>query len=652
MSMPNNTLNSSLLPHRAKVHIVKVYSLAEPTGTWAYVGTGAFVYLQCNRGDRDEFFVESLLTYFETVIHIETNLEWSHLDRTLMTLRFENAEARDDVWRCILNKADISLRTRNPIDLPGDGDADTVILNELTLPTPTMENLDSIIKIIKDTTTPDEKDRLVALIIRDDYVRKMFSFFEKWDRLDSVSTESERLKKIDCAHQLFTIIKSIFLLHDIDVIRYLLHRHNILLVISLLEYDTATPTKKANHRKILEGRSRIISSTLDQPFERYVLQAYRIEYLKDILMEQHLDEPLLSMLQSQIPYEHITALHWVQNDVGFLENIFKNLTCDKTSEINRTKAIQTMLHICTFSKSLPASSQLKLCRTLVPYGLFTAIEIAVSSDDSRLRTAGAAALCSIEDAAAPLSISHLSSLQLQGDTNNDTNNDYAGNNRRDLLPGGIDQSFKTTSPELDNENYVSPLTPPQQIKHKRLDDNDDDDDASPRHVKHRRLNNDKGKGRSKGQDIQRTKPSPTFPAAISSPPTSPSLGSHSMCTRQKQRQQQQRQQQQRQQQQRQQQQRQQQQRQQQQRQQQHQQQDQPFDEWMGRINRLETNASQSSHRLQQSMVNTAERLDAFERLVARQAHERTTSRRHLEQQIGQVLRSLSTLTQQNQQREQ
>jgi hypothetical protein len=114
-----------------------------------------------------------------------------------------------------------------------------------------------------------------------------------------------------------------------------------------------------------------------------------------------------------------------------------------------------------------------------------------------------------------------------------------------------------------------------------------------------------------------------------------------MCTRQKQRQKQQRQQQ-----------RQQQQRQQQQRPQQHQQQVQPFDEWMERINCLETNGSQSRHCLQQSMENTAERLDAFERSVARQVHERTTSRRHLEQQISQVLSSLSTLTQKNRQREQ
>lgn len=255
-----------------------------------------------------------------------------------------------------------------------------------------------------------------------------------------------------------------------------------------------------------------------------------------------------------------------------------------------------------------------------------------------MRTAGTAALCSIEDAAAPLFDSHKSSLQPQGDTNGN----YAENNRPDLVPSVINQFFETTNPELDNEseNYASPLIPPQQVKHKRLSDNDGDDDASPRHVKHRRLNNDKGKGRSKGQDIQRTT---TFPAAISTPPTSPSLGSHSMCTRQKWRQQQQRQQQRQHQQRK-------QQRQQQQRQQQHQQEERPFDEWMERINRLETNELQSRHRLQQSMVNTSERLDAFERSVDRQAHERTTSRRHLEQQISQVLSSLSTLTQQNQQR--
>jgi chromosome segregation ATPase len=117
---------------------------------------------------------------------------------------------------------------------------------------------------------------------------------------------------------------------------------------------------------------------------------------------------------------------------------------------------------------------------------------------------------------------------------------------------------------------------------------------------------------------QRTPPSPTLSAATSSPPTSPSLASHCNSTRHRQQQRQQ-----------------------------------PFDEWTERINRLETsveNESQSRHRLQQSMVDTVERLDALKRSVSQQAHEHSTSRRHLEKQINQALTNLSILTQQNQQR--
>lgn len=118
---------------------------------------------------------------------------------------------------------------------------------------------------------------------------------------------------------------------------------------------------------------------------------------------------------------------------------------------------------------------------------------------------------------------------------------------------------------------------------------------------------------------QRTPPSPTLSAATSSPPTSPSLASHGNNPRQ----------------------------------QRQQQQGPHLDGWMERINRLETSVekeSQSRHRLQQSMVHTVERLDALKRSVSRQAHEHTTSRRHLEQQINQALNNLSILTQQNQQR--
>ncbi|SAM09158.1 hypothetical protein [Absidia glauca] len=640
MSMPNNTFNSSLLPHRAKVHIAKVYSLDEVTGIWVLKGTGAFVYLECDRGDIDEFFVVSqtdgsfLVRSFVSRDsrynrHAATQVSWHHTDGPIV-LQFVRGEARDDVWRCISEKQGADLNYNGPAGFTSDRYANSVIPNEQILPTPTMENLDYIITKLEDTSTPDKKNKLTALIIGEDYVDKMFDIFE----------ECKRLNKINHLLRLFTIMKSIFLLHDIDVIRYLVNRANIRLVIAILEYDPATPTTKANYLGILEERLRKKSAALleDQPIVTHVLQAYRIEYLNNILMEQRYDGTLSFLLRSQIPYEHIAALHWYQNDIGHLEKIFENITC---------------------ANPLPASSRLKLYRKLVSHGLFTVIEIAISSDDSSLRTAGAAALCCIEDLAAPLLDSHVSSLQRQGDANDDN----ARNNRRDSLLGVINNFFKTTDPDFNcadgsppipspqikqeddgaltmikQEDDDSPPMAPQQTKHKRVHDDDDDDDTSARHAKHRRLSNDSDKERSERQNVQRaqqltisrletlmkknqqqrTPTSPTSPVATSSTHASPSFGSHSMCTRQQQRQQQQRQQQ--------------------------QQQERPFDE---RINRLETNEAQSSHVLQQSMVDTAKRLDALERSIARQAHEDTTSQRQLEQQISQVLNHLSTLTQQS-----
>jgi hypothetical protein len=49
MANTTEALNYLWTPHRAKVHIVNVYRLAEPTGTWVSVGTGAFVYLQVSK---------------------------------------------------------------------------------------------------------------------------------------------------------------------------------------------------------------------------------------------------------------------------------------------------------------------------------------------------------------------------------------------------------------------------------------------------------------------------------------------------------------------------------------------------------------------------------------------------------------------------
>jgi 16S rRNA U1498 N3-methylase RsmE len=49
MDRQNQSLNSSLLPHRTKVHIVKVYRIDQVTGIQVLKGTGALVYLEVSK---------------------------------------------------------------------------------------------------------------------------------------------------------------------------------------------------------------------------------------------------------------------------------------------------------------------------------------------------------------------------------------------------------------------------------------------------------------------------------------------------------------------------------------------------------------------------------------------------------------------------
>jgi uncharacterized OsmC-like protein len=79
-------------------------------------------------------------------------------------------------------------------------------------------------------------------------------------------------------------------------------------------------------------------------------------------MARYLDETLSSMLQSLIVFNHIETLNNIQHNMHFLENIFGTIKRRDTDEIERTKAVQAVLQLCTISKSLQSGSRSQLYR--------------------------------------------------------------------------------------------------------------------------------------------------------------------------------------------------------------------------------------------------------------------------------------------------
>jgi hypothetical protein len=82
---------------------------------------------------------------------------------------------------------------------------------------------------------------------------------------------------------------------------------------------------------------------------------------------------------------------------------------------------------------------------LAPYGLFNPIELAISSADSGMRTAGVLALSSIADMDPLLLRSHILSQQPRDNGDED---DYPGHIQLDLLQCIINRIISNTDPGL------------------------------------------------------------------------------------------------------------------------------------------------------------------------------------------------------------
>ncbi|KAI8339584.1 component of IIS longevity pathway SMK-1-domain-containing protein [Chlamydoabsidia padenii] len=436
--MPEQTTATNVSPPSYRV---KVYNLDENT-IWVDKGTGICVYLEGHGDDPDEIFVRSEIdstplvsssVFTERTYHkeSETVILWTDVEKNDLAISFEDAEGRDDIWQRICNKRGVDQHTDTLQEVLGDeqSDTDTVLQTEQTLPTPTMTNLGKIVKVLENSSLY-HNDGLAKFILKDDYVSKLFPIFEACEK-------SNNIKRI---HQLFTIIKSIILLSDKMLIEHIINDENIIPVASILEYDTATPSMKANHREILKAHSQMEPVVaLDDVTTLLILrQTYRFQYMKDVIMARYLDESLSSMLQTLIGSNHVEALNHIQYNTKFLEDLFGMIKRHDTDDIERTKAVQAVLQICTISKSLqPPNSRVQLYRILARHGLFIPIEIALSSDDPGMRKAGAGALCSIVDMDVSLLRTHILSQQPKDDADDyadDTDDDdNTGGNKRDLL---------------------------------------------------------------------------------------------------------------------------------------------------------------------------------------------------------------------------
>ncbi|KAF8940168.1 Platinum sensitivity protein [Dissophora ornata] len=364
---------------------VKVYKLSAGN-QWIDQGTG---HCSCefnldksegtlivqSEDEEDKFLLRTRIRVGEDLYQRqqETLIVWSEENGEDLALSFQEAEGCGEIWDNI-NEVQ---QHYDPSDVNGVGSGEFI-----SLPDPDISNLAEIENLIKEAQNGmNEKEKLAAFIIIDNYIDKLFPILETCEDLESRSD----------LHLLHGIMLGIIMLNDIAIIQYILKDEVIVGCLGMLEYDPEFGDQKEEYREFLTKRAKYkqIIPINDPEVEQKIHQAYRLHFLRDTVLSRVVDESLSSILGSLIFFHNIDIVNYIHQDRAFLKELFGILENESEPLERKRDVILFVQQFCSIAKTTQLPTRVGLYRTLSQTGLFNVFETALSDSDRKIKMAGA-----------------------------------------------------------------------------------------------------------------------------------------------------------------------------------------------------------------------------------------------------------------------
>ncbi|KAF7721217.1 Platinum sensitivity protein [Apophysomyces ossiformis] len=415
----HTSADQALLP--SKLHRVKLYEL-NPDSNWEDKGTGNCIYITGSGEEMDEIRVRSendnsTLLSSKVVTHRvyqrqqDTLIVWTEDDNQDLALSFQEIEGCEEIWHKstdeddeISNDDNMKASSSALDEVDGhatpkyDSKATLEDDKQILLDNPSMSNLAEIANQLIDAKTANEKNRLAEFILADNYIDKLVPIFET----------CEDLENLDDLHSLHRIMKAMILLNENAIIEHIIRDGIVSPAMGMLEYDPQTPKMKANHRKVIEQCSGIqtVVPIKDEITMSKIHQTFRLQYLKDVVLTNSLDDALTSTLHSLIFFNHLDIVSSISHDEDFLAELFDVLNNSEDQEKNR-EAVRFLHQFFSIAKSLQPSSRAGLFRTLAPFGFIDSFLISLTDCDKGTRAEAVDLLSSVVEHDASLVRSYI-----------------------------------------------------------------------------------------------------------------------------------------------------------------------------------------------------------------------------------------------------
>lgn len=336
----------------------------------------------------------------------ETLVVWTEPDGTDMALSFQEAEGCLEVWEFIIEVQKHfqmnsglaqDVLSDPPTPDPGSPSSGEYGMSAIglggivqmdpasfALPAPSLANVQRIDTMLKNASSknPNLRERVAEWLARSNYIRKLTSVFH----------DAEDLENLPALHGLCSIMQTIIMMNDSMIIETILQDDVWLDVVGMFEYDPDFPTLKASYREYMQNTAKYKQVVpIDDPkVVVKIHQAYRLQYLKDVILARLLDDAMFSVLNSWIFFHQVDIVNYCTSNEAFLPQLFAICAPDSTaSEERKHEAVYLLHHLCSIGKQIQLPSRIALCKTLVEKGLLPVVEFALLEKVTKVQNAAA-----------------------------------------------------------------------------------------------------------------------------------------------------------------------------------------------------------------------------------------------------------------------
>lgn len=133
----------------------------------------------------------------------------------------------------------------------------------------------------------------------------------------------------------------------------------------------------------------------DPDTKQRIHYAYRLQYLKDVVLARILDDPTFSVLNGLIFYHQVEVTQRLQGDISYVKELFSIFGSPDASVQRKKDAVIIIQQFCATAKSLQGQYRQNMYQNFINHGLFSVIQYALKNVDATVRIAGSDTLVAL-----------------------------------------------------------------------------------------------------------------------------------------------------------------------------------------------------------------------------------------------------------------